>query len=532
MRPRPHPGVASSKEGGYVVQNPSKVVFALKGIQMKRVASARQSGQTVLWFVATLAACCALLMIVFNVGQVATEKAKTTNASDAVAMSAALVQARGMNLMSYTNRAIIADEMTIATIASLDSWIKYNTQLATTLSYIPYVNYIAQPIADAMMQISNVLQQIIGPVINGIQFVITGLQIQNDALQFQGAVIPEAVREAAQQVADQNKVDMNDASFFTIGSFVKNIKDNRNLFQKHQNDSNGDDRADAAVVMMRSRDQWNAKRGAGKAIDALNFGASFAIIAPQLEKTSGSARLRDNDHWEDQDSLDLFMDLCFPIVGCVGGFPFLPLGWGRANVNNDGGTGDNWASFWGNSWCDYSSVAPACALAPENADTFTGWKGVPEMWDVKGANRKNEMRIYVSVKSKAGNPPLTSQQMGIDNVDVPGAQGSPRVIDSLAPSQALINGGGPPELQAISAGRVFFRRPKQDPNDPTARGVFTSQGLFRSDGVQEFGSLYNPYWQARLHTPNCKITDPTSDDCIARAALNDVPLEGALDLVQ
>jgi hypothetical protein len=487
-----------------------------------------------LWFLATLAASCALLFIVFNVGQVATEKSKTTNAADAVAMSAALVQARGMNLAAYTNRAIIADEMTIATMASFDSWVKYNQQLAQNLAYIPYVDTIAQPLADAMQTIADIINPFISGAISGIDWAAYGLSVLNDGLLTTSLVIPGAVKEATQQVADQNKVDLNDASYFMLGSFFKNVSDNRDMFIDHsRNGSNGDDRRDAMQIMMSSRDLWNAKRGAGRVIDALNFGAAFTIIAPQVEKTSGSARLRDADHWEDQDSLDLFMDLCFPIVGCVGGFDFLPLGWGRANVNGDGSSGNNWASFFGNSWCDYSSFAYACALAPENADTFDGWNhGTPDMWDVKGANRKNEMKIFVSVKSKANTPPQTSQQMGIDTVDVAGPQGSPRVTDGLATSQALINGGGSPELQAISAGRVFFKRPKQDQNDPTARGTFTSQGLFRSDGVQEFGSLYNPYWQARLHTPDCRVTDPTNDDCIARAALNNVPLEGALDFVQ
>ena len=50
-----------------------------------------QQGQTFLWFIAMLASCCALLMIVYNVGQVATEKEKTTNAADAVAMSGVAV---------------------------------------------------------------------------------------------------------------------------------------------------------------------------------------------------------------------------------------------------------------------------------------------------------------------------------------------------------------------------------------------------------------------------------------------------------
>ena len=495
----------------------------MKGIKMKPIASTRQQGQTFLWILATLAACCALLMIVFNVGQVATEKAKTTNAADAVAMSGGLVQARGMNLMAYTNRAIIADEMTIATLASLDSWVKYNAQLATTLSYIPYVDYIAQPIADVMTQISDGIAQVLPSVIQGIQLVITALELQNDALK---GAIPVAVKEASEQVAAQNNVDMNNAAYFSDLSFAKNLADNLTFFDYHsKNGSNGDDRQVANDIMMNSRDLWNAKRGAGTAIDALNFGAAFSIISPQIDKTSGSARLRDFDHWEVQDSLDLFVDICVPVLGCAG-VPVAPLGWGRANVNSDGSQGNDWAGLF-NSWCDYFPFAPACALAYENYDTFSTWNGVPDMWDVNKNNRKKDIKYFVSVKSKNGNPPLTSQQLGFGTIDVNGPQGSPRVTDNLAPSQA-IGSDGKPELQAISAARVFFKRPTRDKaHDPT------SADLWRADGVEEYGSLYNPYWQARLHTPNCRLTDPASDDCLARGILysGNIALEGAIDLV-
>ena len=54
---------------------------------MKHPRTSSQLGQAFIWFLATLAACCALLMIVYNVGQVSSEKERTTNAADAVAQT-------------------------------------------------------------------------------------------------------------------------------------------------------------------------------------------------------------------------------------------------------------------------------------------------------------------------------------------------------------------------------------------------------------------------------------------------------------
>ena len=140
---------------------------------MKHPRTSSQFGQAIIWFLATLAACCALLMIVYNVGQVSAEKERTTNAADAVALSAGLVQARGMNMLAYNNRAIIANEMAIAQAASLDAWFEYNVQLTQNLalitSWIPYVDEVTQTIADVMSQIGSVVYQAAQGITKGFQ---------------------------------------------------------------------------------------------------------------------------------------------------------------------------------------------------------------------------------------------------------------------------------------------------------------------------------------------------------------------------
>jgi hypothetical protein len=49
------------------------------------------------------------------------------------------------------------------------------------------------------------------------------------------------------------------------------------------------------------------------------------------------------------------------------------------------------------------------------------------------------------------------------------------------------------QLTAVSKARVSFERPQRGlPND------FTAVGLWRPDRAREYGSLFSPYWQARL----------------------------------
>jgi hypothetical protein len=145
------------------------------------------------------------------------------------------------------------------------------------------------------------------------------------------------------------------------------------------------------------------------------------------------------------------------------------------------------------------------------------------MFDIRDRN-KAEMSYYVSVKKSAARI-TTSQQLGIANKDLPGPQGSPRVTDNLAKV------GGNAELQAISSARIFFYRPRQDGADWT-QGKLARKG----DTAQEYASLYNPYWQARLHTPDCRpLKDPLSQDCVWRewlaAGMGKPGLEAAIDAV-
>src|SRR5690606_22254516 len=58
----------------------------------------------------------------FYVGQVVAARAKQTHALDAAAYSAALVQARGLNMLAYINRAHVAQQVAMAHLVTLGSW--------------------------------------------------------------------------------------------------------------------------------------------------------------------------------------------------------------------------------------------------------------------------------------------------------------------------------------------------------------------------------------------------------------------------
>ena len=78
--------------------------------------SVRQRGQVLVWTLATAAACVAVFLAVYGVGQANIEKQKVVNTADAAVYSAAMMEARTLNFEAYVNRSIVANEVVIAQV--------------------------------------------------------------------------------------------------------------------------------------------------------------------------------------------------------------------------------------------------------------------------------------------------------------------------------------------------------------------------------------------------------------------------------
>ncbi len=88
------------------------------------------------------------LIFVYKAGKVTTERMQVQNAADAVAYSVSTIEARDLNFMAYTNRAMIANEVAIGQMIGLASWL-YNWK-----SYAAYLNayrlYFMDPLVSAV----------------------------------------------------------------------------------------------------------------------------------------------------------------------------------------------------------------------------------------------------------------------------------------------------------------------------------------------------------------------------------------------
>ena len=103
---------------------------------------------------------------VFNVGMAVGEKMKIQNAADNAAYSAAVWEARYMNLVAYTNRAMVANYDTIATLTAIWSFIDasdgFVAAARTILRVFFDVGDLLTPVAKILHELNQAIAQGVG----------------------------------------------------------------------------------------------------------------------------------------------------------------------------------------------------------------------------------------------------------------------------------------------------------------------------------------------------------------------------------
>ncbi|MBL1141268.1 MAG: hypothetical protein HND53_04470 [Proteobacteria bacterium] len=82
----------------------------------------QQTGQSIIFVVLFLGVVVLSLVFLYKAGKVTSEKMQVQNAADAAAYSVSITEARDLNFMSYTNRAMVANEVAIGQMVGMASW--------------------------------------------------------------------------------------------------------------------------------------------------------------------------------------------------------------------------------------------------------------------------------------------------------------------------------------------------------------------------------------------------------------------------
>jgi hypothetical protein len=463
-----------------------------------------QKGQAILWVLATLATCCAVMLGIFNVGQITSEKQKMVNAADAAAYSGALVEARTLNFMAYSNRLMVTTEVLVAQTVSMSSWVRYARETTENLktitdiaSFIPYVGVVAKAVSKVLEVMKKALDIAIkttdAVTVGVIKFEAFMRGTYKAALSAAASPLtPLIAEQTARRVIEENKTVFGSrtdqagnvpGSLTGVLAFAENAIAWNNFTHVYKNT----DRKYAAEVIQKSRDAFSNDPGCGDisncrgGSDWLNISAGFSGFEVGIEKYGGTRLSKNYDRWEAQDQLDIFFDF----FGFFGDKEYIPVGWGRATAANKKTKGDLWRD---------RDASISNSLAYDATKEFSGWDGIPNLYDLKKIPKtakekydEPKLRFVVAVVKQSGKI-STSDQLGIADKPIKSNLGAIDVKPDLAADQIF----------ALSAAHVFFERPQRD----SKNWDFTAQSLMRADSRKEYGSLYNPYWQVRLTAPS------------------------------
>tara|TARA_R110002111_G_scaffold87838_1_gene137291 strand:- start:619 stop:2817 length:2199 start_codon:yes stop_codon:yes gene_type:complete len=120
----------------------------------KRISLTRkQKGQAMVFSLLFFAVAIMTLLILYNQGQLVKNRVQLENAADAAVYSQAKLAARNLNFIAYTNRAMVANEVSIGQMVALLSWVKHYKNVGAFSFFPLYTVPIAPPSPTTLQSI-------------------------------------------------------------------------------------------------------------------------------------------------------------------------------------------------------------------------------------------------------------------------------------------------------------------------------------------------------------------------------------------
>lgn len=493
----------------------------------------KQKGQSLLWVLGFLATMAVTFAGVYSVGQTTNEKQKIVNAADAAAYTGAMVEARALNLTAYANRAEIANEVFIAQMVSMQSWVDYmktsagNWKLvAESLSWTGFGAAAAAILAEvesgldaaatgmesavpaAINAVENLYYKPVNLALKGV-FGIAGAASM--AISTQNAA--DAVL-AANIATQDGKLDSAPIAIKKSELGILNAMEWKKAFHYYDS-STGEDagsaeddgRRNTRDILKNSRDEFSTLRKGPELPNPLViFFGTFTTPTrcPLLEfgvSRDGPTTLKGYERWEAQDTTEYYI-----ASGAKCKKTGIPMGWGRSTAANEETSGDIKT--------DVHSSGGYLAYY-DDPKKNEKWTGVKALWDVS-----RDSNDYPVDAFKPGEETLTftvavaKRKADIRNnehasLNFMNTANTTSRLGSTDAKADYLDG----QISAKSEAKVFFSRPARNNQD------FTGTRLFREDNHKEIASLYNPYWQVRLKNVNTNPFNMSAKDALKITAI-------------
>jgi len=505
-----------------------------------------QRGQALVFSLVTVTIILLVMVSMYTIGQQSIAKMRLQNTADAAAYSAVLAEARDYNFSAYTNRAIIANQVAVAQVVGITSWARnyagtYNgpsswvpqvlTSLGGPLAKILWDTPVKvyKPASKAFMNTMNTAGPITAKLLDGL---IDILRVAQMVYHYGTALtVAQTIGLSPAKVLDKlagvdatslgpvhdllsfneayNVIKLNDgnADLSTPGTLAAIVHlvqwfaftQKKDPNTANQDGAKGDRMAQATIDSLDgfSKDRSTRDGGPTKNFPEMMYLTPFVVDPTRFIPYQNGALLMYLWHrggtelklvnnqkktWSAMDGTGFFGIAIFWIsilgipIPIPIPFPFIPMGWGAAqsgqnsNLNPNNNFGTDTADAYGGVYNNVNTAGAAAIQRGRGAGSpLSSSSGLRTYFDVKKVDKDNLVGPALILEvEKADNKIPTSNNISGGRL-------------------ALTNGTQSGFMRSLTKAEIYFARPKK---------------LWaRSDSKAELGSLYNPYWQARL-APN------------------------------
>lgn len=440
-----------------------------------------QHGQALPLGLALLAAGSLGALVLFNTGQVATDKARIANTADSAAYSGMLWQARAMNFQAYTNRAMVANQVSMAQAVSLNSWVGYAEQtsqnIATALAGVPFVNAFTSGFAQVMRVVAQIVQPITDAMVSVIDIINGGLEVSQEAMFVSSFIAtPDVVRKVVE--ASDPRFESDTA--YSLAGLYQNL-DQWNSFTEGFEADDLHAMGERAGTIMQSRDDFTDGRN-WEFFDSFWFYSTpftrhkiFREGDTRLVMLPGNGGGEPRWEWMAKDTL-AFQTRVWRPFGSTKKIE-LPIGWGSSYANSED------ASSFVQALCrrNFGRTPEGCRYVGTNTSTeevadrfatrMTGYSGVRAFRSLSVASRELD-----------GHDPMLRLRTEVA-MDLPDTRTSDDLVTGDRFDTNVVGPGG--KMSSVSVAEVYYRRPDAYTTAPSSKRREAANG-------------YNPYWDVRL----------------------------------
>jgi len=480
---------------------------------MKNTLSKKQGGQALPIGIATILFITMLSLLMFNTNQTISEKMRLTNTADAAVYSSMLWGARVLNFHGYTNRAMVANQVSIAQLVSFVSWGTYVKNVAvnigTIASIFPPARIIFMAIIKGAKAANRMIKSISSAAVIGIDFLLKTLSIAQETVHLMSAgVMVEVLYEVVKRNDPKYKVslvsgvDITKKAFSWVNGFTKRYKSNKGLQRK-------------ADMIMRSRDPWSKRRAwdAGTGFSLFGYGYSVSLNKEGTTKLLAAGNMKSKTsrrvkwEWKAKDTLSLHFSWSAPFKSGSGE---IPIAWGGAFASTTRNDFEpqytNWRGrrkctlcrhYWSrnkNSEDILRAIQRGNNYKNARIRGYHGVRNYREVADLTKKNKDPRHSLSIVVEIPGGARRTSSKIKGLGskqkNNPTPSRNGIQKGMFSMEDNFAKGAVDGKEKMTALSKAEIFFKRPQKLGKNRNGKQLV------------EYGNLFNPYWDVHLVAPD------------------------------